>query len=120
MSKRLEITKEFVNLLAKSSAKRRKVLLRNASNTQLKGLFEVCLNIIRGNLPLDAVQFRRMKRHRKTLETLVNRRIPIYKKREVINQKGGFVASLAKYALPLLTHVIATQIGKIGRRRKKK
>ena len=119
MSKRLEITKEFVNLLAKSSAKRRKVLLRNASNTQLKGLFEVCLNIIRGNLPLDAVQFKRMKRHRKTLETLVNRRIPIYKKREVINQKGGFVATLAKFALPLLTHVIATQIAKrVGRRKK--
>lgn len=112
MSTRLEMTDAFVKVLAKSNPRQRKVLLKGASKEQLKGLFELCLNIIRGNLPMNSTDFRRLKRNRKTIEALANRRIPLYKKREIINQKGGFLGQLATFAVPLLAHVLASKLKK--------
>ena len=48
MSKRLEITEAFLRLLAHSSKPKRKILLQGATNEQYKGLFELCLNLLRG------------------------------------------------------------------------
>ena len=73
MSTRLEMTDAFIKVLARSNANQRKLLLRGATNEQLKGLFELCLNIIRGNLPVNNTEFRRLKRYRKTLESLLSR-----------------------------------------------
>ena len=112
MAPRIEITRAFVHLLAKCNSQRRQVLLENATNEQLKGLFELCMNMKRGNLPINSVQLQRFRRHKKTFDTLANKRISIRKKRAVINQQGGFVAAVAKFALPLLTHIIASQISK--------
>ena len=112
MTKRLEITEAFIHELARTTPRRRKVVLKHATNTQLKGLFELCLNIIRGNLPIDKTAFQRLKRHRTTIETLGNRRVPLYKKREILNQKGGLLGQLATFALPLLTHLIASRFAK--------
>ncbi len=112
MTKRLEITKAFIEALAKSSPQRRKALLKHASSKELKGLFELCLNILRGNLPINRTVFQRLKRHRRIIEDLSNRRIPLYKKRKIINQKGGFLGSLATFALPLLTHILTSALKK--------
>ena len=112
MSTRLEMTDAFIKVLAKSSAKQRKLLLRGATNEQLKGLFELCLNIIRGNLPLSNAEFQKLKRHRKTLESLASRRVPLYKKREIVNQKGGFIGAVANLAIPLLASIIANRLKK--------
>ena len=59
MSQRIEITEAFFRLLAKSSAAKRKILLAGATNEQLKGLFEICLNLIRGNLPFGVKEKKR-------------------------------------------------------------
>lgn len=107
MATRLEITKSFINSLAKTNTRRRKAILKQASNEELKGLFELCLNIIRGNLPITQPTFKHIKRHKKVIESLGNRRVPIYKKREIINQKGGFIGTLAAFALPLVTHLLS-------------
>ena len=110
MKGRLELTESFVYLLAKATPKRRKVLLRNASNAELRSLCELCLNVIKGHLPLNKNAFHRLKRHRKTLETLANKRMPMKEKRQFINQKGGIIGQLATIALPLLTHLITRKL----------
>ena len=61
MATRLEITENFAYQLADASRKERKKLLKNASEEQLKGLFEICLNIIRGNVPMEQSDFHRLK-----------------------------------------------------------
>ena len=112
MSTRLEMTDAFIKVLARSNTSQRKLLLRGATNKQLKGLFELCLNIIRGNLPINNTEFHRLKRHRKTLESLASRRVPLYKKREIVNQKGGFIGAVAKIAIPILASIIASKLKK--------
>ena len=112
MSKHLEIASAFVKSLANSSLARRKFLLRHATNLELKSLFEICMNLVRGKIPLDSNTFKSFKRQRKVITNLGNKRVSLKKKREIINQKGGFIGKLAIFALPLLTDLISRQISK--------
>ena len=118
MSQRIEITEAFFRLLAKSSAAKRKILLAGATNEQLKGLFEICLNLIRGNLPFGTKQKKTFRRKRHLIRDLANKRISIKKKRELLDQRGGaaFVSGLATFALPLLAQLIASGVKKITKK----
>ena len=106
MVTRLEMTENFAYKLAESTRKERKKLLKNATEEQLKGLFEICLNVIRGNLTMKPVEFQRFKRRKNTLTALASKKVPMYKKRRIVNQKGGFLSSVATFALPLLAQLI--------------
>ena len=52
MYKRLLAQEPFLRLLSRSSPKRRKSLLEQATKDELTSLFEICLNIIKGNITL--------------------------------------------------------------------
>lgn len=119
MSKRLAITEAFLRLLAHSSTQKRKLLLAGATNEQFKGLLEVCLNLLRGNLPLGVKDKTKFRRNRHLIRSLANKRISIKKKREFLNQRGGaaFVGSLATFALPLLAQLIASGVKRATKRK---
>lgn len=110
--KQLEIIKKLTHSLANSTPHKRRTILKRVSNSELKSLCGLCLNVTRGKFPVDKNALKRLKRHRKTLETLADRRVSLQKKRDVINQKGGFIGPLVAFALPLLTQLIASQISK--------
>ena len=116
MSTRIQVTAPFIQALASSTPRRRKLILRNATKVELEGLFEICLNLLRGKIPLNTDQYRKLKRERKAIEALSDRRVSLQQKKKIINQRGGFLGQLAIYALPLLTNIIANQISKRGKR----
>ena len=58
-----------------NSPKRRKGLLNQATQEELKGLCEICLNILKANIPLSYNNFRKLKRNSKTLKVLANSKI---------------------------------------------
>ena len=105
MFKRLRMNEPFLHLLARSSAKRRKFLLKQATKEELASLFEICLNILRGNLPLSPHMHRKLKRERNTLRKLADKASSLKQKKRVINQKGGFLGTIASIALPLLAQI---------------
>ena len=119
MSQRLEITEAFLRLLADSSTPKRKILLASATNEQLKGLFEICLNLLRGNLPLSANDKTQFRRKRNLVRSLANKRISIKKKKKLLGQRGGaaFVSGLATFALPLLAQLIASGVKRVTKRK---
>ena len=102
MSKALENSEPYIRLLARSSAKRRKLLLNQATREELKSLCEICLNILKGNIPLGDTNFRRLNRNCNTIKALANKRISLKIKKGIVNQKGGFLGTVASIALPLL------------------
>ena len=106
MSKRLQDNQPFLQLLARSSAKRRKALVKQATKEELAALFEICFNILRGNLPLSTHMHKKLERERQTLRTLADKKISLKRKKKVINQKGGFLGTVASIALPLLASLI--------------
>ena len=106
MSKRIKTNQPFIHLLARSSAKRRKLLLKQATKEELSSLFEICLNILKGNIPLSTQAFKKLQRHKNLIRTLGNKRVSIKHKKKIVNQKGGFIGSIAAIALPLLAGLL--------------
>ena len=117
---RLAVTKAFFNKLAKSKAKERTKVLKAATNEQLKGLCEVCLNIVHGNVKLSQKRYAAFKRQKDLLHSLSNKKLPLYAKRKVINQKGGFLGTLAAFSAPLLTQLAIKGVGRLVKRYKRK
>ena len=108
MSKRFAISEPFIRLVAESTPQERKSLLRHASKRQLKSLYIVCLNAVRGNLKLAPHVVKRLRRHRKTIETLGDKRVPQREKVRLVNQKGGLLGQVAGLALPVIAQVVAS------------
>ena len=106
MSKRLKTNQPFLHLLARSGAKRRKSLLKQATKEELTSLFEICLNILRGNIPLSTYMHKKLKREQNTLRRFADKKISITRKKKLINQKGGFLGTVAGLALPLLVQIL--------------
>lgn len=106
MSKRLQTNQPFLHLLSRSSAKRRKALIKQATKEELAALFEICFNILRGNLPLNSYMKKKLKRERHTLRTLANKKVSLKQKKEIANQKGGFLGTIAGIALPILADLL--------------
>jgi hypothetical protein len=107
MSKRLQKNQPFLHLLARSSAKRRKKLLQQATKEELTTLFEICLNILRGHLPLTPQLHRKFKKEQNTMRKLADKKVSIGYKKKLINQKGGFLGGLAAITLPILAQLFA-------------
>lgn len=106
MPTRLRNSQPFLQLLARSSAKRRKALLKQITKEELAALFEICFNILRGNIPLNSYMRKKLIRERHTLRTLADKKISLNRKKKLINQKGGFLGTVASLALPLLASLL--------------
>ena len=110
MNKKLLAQEPFLRLLARSGSKRRKRLLQQAPKDELTSLFEICLNIIRGNIPLNSTHYKKLKRHRTLLRTLGDKSVSLQRKKRLVNQKGGaigtVVGTIASLVLPLLSRLI--------------
>ena len=110
MDKRLLAQEPFLRLLTRSSPKRRKRLLQQATKDELTVLFEICLNILKGNIPLNDTAFKKLKRHKGILRTLGSKKVALTHKKKIVNQKGGaigtVVGTIASLVLPLLARLI--------------
>ena len=110
MYKRLLAQEPFLRLLASSNPKRRKLLLQHATKEELKTLFEICLNIIKKNIPLKQDQFKKLNRYKSLVRELGSKRVTLKRKNQLIHQKGGaigaVVGTVANLVLPLLASLL--------------
>ena len=108
MDNHMQHVQKLLEKLNFSNSAARKAVLRNLSNKEVKLLCEVCLNLVRGHLKIkDRKTFNKLKRGRRTLTYLADKRKPIRDKREILNQKGGFIGALAAAALPVVISEVA-------------
>lgn len=78
-----------------------KKLCRTKNKTKIKNILqeggkdltncicECALNLIKGNVPLTPYQFSRLKKHKRTLRVLSDKRVSKKKKKYTVNQKGA-------------------------------
>ena len=116
---RLSVTKKFFNKIARSKAQERAKVLKAATNAELKGLCEVCLNVVHGNVRLSKKRYSCFKRRKDVLHKLSDRKISLKSKRKVVNQHGGFLGTLAAFGAPLLTQLAIKGVGKLVKRYKR-
>lgn len=94
MSHRVRKHSEFLKMLSQCSIKQRKALLKNASSDLLKSICECSLNVLKGNVRLNARQKGRLTRHKRSLRLLADRKISYKRKKQILIQKGGFLPAL--------------------------
>ena len=93
--------------------KLRRAILANADADLICALAECAYNILKGNVPLTPTHRRRLIKYRKELRELAKRRLPIARRRHILQeQTGGFLSALlaplaGSVILPLLRQVLA-------------
>lgn len=91
--------------LSKCKSKRsRAKLIQNYKRCVIDAISEICLNFLEGKLKVSPKNFKKLIKYRKTIETL-KKKSPIYKRKRILIQKGGFLNILIPSALFLLEKI---------------
>ena len=70
----------------------------------------VCLECLRGNIPLSTCGKRKLRTHKYSIRKVPEKRLSLSAKRGVLGQRGGFL-------LPLLSAILPTLAGLLFRSR---
>ena len=92
----------ILHTLQQTRPRERNSIIGTVDSDIIRLLSEMCFNLLRGNVRLNATQVKRLKRHKRTIRTLANRTLSIKEKRRKL-QLGGF--------LPLVLPVISAALG---------
>lgn len=96
---------QHLNLLKKT--KRKAVFLRKCPNHVIKCVCECALNLLKGNIPLTIRQKNKLNTHKRVLRQLGDKKVPLFKKRRLLIQKGdGFLSVLIPAAVSVLSTLI--------------
>jgi hypothetical protein len=101
MSKRVKGNLPYLQVLAKSKPKIRKVIIEQTPNEVVMSICECCYNLLKGIIPLSPRQKQRLSRYKKHLRTLADKTISHTRKKRLLNQKGGNI--LTALPPPVLT-----------------
>lgn len=107
MSKRVEDCAHILNTICHTKGKTRRELLKILDNKTIKAICDCSLNIVRGTLKITPEEKEKLRKHEKSLLKLIDKRIPIKQKKELIQQKGG------GFLLPLLAPVLASVLANV-------
>ena len=84
-----------------------KAIIGAADDNLICCLCECAQNILNGNVPLNKVHLRKLKRYKTDVRKLVQRRTGKHQKKKIL-QKGGFLpALLAPIALEVLSPLVS-------------
>lgn len=98
-------TVEHLKLLSK--CKKKGALLRKCPNSLIKSVCECALNVLKGNVPLTKRQKNKLSPYKRTLRKLGDKKVPLFKKRRLLVQKGeGFLSLLIPVAVSVLSSLI--------------
>ena len=75
----------YLQVLAKSKPKLRKILINNVPESVIVAICECCLNLLKGVILLTSRQ--------KHLRALANKKVSRKRKKQYLNQKGGNLLS---------------------------
>ncbi len=99
---------DLLKVLLKSSPKLRRAIIGAADKDLIDCLCECSMNILRGNVVLTANQRDKLRRHKKALRKMANKRLAAKPKREIL-QRGGFLGMLlAPLAASVLGPVVSS------------
>lgn len=108
MSKAIQ-RRDFLDLLNKSNNKRRRLLIDDATADEIKALIEGLYNIIHGKVQISRSDFRKLKRYKRSIRRIVDKRRSIKYKKKLFKQEGGMLS----VALPLLLSALGPTISRL-------
>lgn len=99
--------------ISQATPKFRKSMIKHAPPEVIHCVSECCHNVLKGNVPLSDTQKRKLQPNRQHLRLLADRRVPLHKKRKILNQKGGFLPILALTLAPMIADTVGKLVDKI-------
>ena len=91
-----------LKLLSRANKEERTAIINKSSRNLILALSEVIFNVLEGTVQLTPDEIRRLRRYHKTLYTIARKSTSIVKKKKLLKQKGGFLATLLPPAIALL------------------
>lgn len=100
MSERLKKFLPILKKMKKIGPKGRNKVLKHACDDFVMCLCEISQNTLNSTVPLTDSQFKKLLQHKSILRKLIDKKIPVKKKKSaILRQKGGFI-------LPLLAPIL--------------
>ena len=90
----------------KSSGKQRRDMITTANRGQIESISEIALNLLKGNILVPKSSFEQLKPHKDKLLYLIRKKPSLKQKKQVLNQKGGFLPALAGLIAPLAVDLL--------------
>jgi hypothetical protein len=109
MSSTLQRNWQVLRLVASvNSPTLRKKLLEQLckSDDFLRALREICKNTVLKKVPLTTKQAQRLKKHKKAIIALADKKVPKTKRKKFVQQSGGAF-------LPILIPIVASILGEV-------
>ena len=106
MSKRINRHAPLLQHLSRAKPSTVKSIIKTADKELINVFCECALNVLRGVVPLTKGQKSRLRRHKKCLRDLVNRKTSRQKKSNIL-QRGGFLGAL----LPPIIGILGGLLG---------
>ncbi|GFX45662.1 uncharacterized protein TNCV_1422461 [Trichonephila clavipes] len=103
----------LLHVLAAASPAQRKAILKSATDDQIKTLYEICDNLLSGNIPTKKIK--KLCSYKRVIRLLANRSVPISRKRNLFTpnrQVGGFLPLILPGVLSPLGGIAGKAIGK--------
>lgn len=98
--------RHFLLLFVQTTPTQRKVLLNTVTKDQLKVLSQIAHNIIRGTVSLNASEKEILKRDRRTVHLLGDRKLGYKHKQNLARGKQNIIYALVKIAVTYLKPVL--------------
>ena len=77
MSQRMKHNIDLLRVLARSSPKQRKAIIKTCHVDLIKCLAEISLNVLQGVVPINPSQKKKLKRFRSLLRALADKKVSI-------------------------------------------
>ena len=106
MSLRMRRNLALLETIYKSTPRVRKVIVSKANPDFINALCEIALNVLRGNIPLTDKQYTVLKKKKKLIRIVADKKIKLTKKKKTLNQTGGFLLPLLGAAIPFILNLI--------------
>ena len=95
--------RDYLTLLANSKdVKRRKALLDIVTKLEIDAISECFLNIVNSRVRISPSKIGKLKKIKRHLKEVTNKRCSFKKRKEILKQEGGFLTSILPVALSVL------------------
>ena len=106
------VKKNLVNLqrLAAASPKRAREILKHSGKDLYEALRQCVINVLNGVVSVSAAQKAVLRKYKKKLRDIANKKTPVKKRKTLIQTGSGFIIPLITAVLPHIISGIASLI----------
>ena len=107
MACKAQVPLDRLQRIGKGRGGKRQLFLQQCSDGVIQAVCECVLNVLKGVVPITRKQKEKLARHKEELRNLIRKEIPLFKRREILVQKGnGFLSVLLPAAISHITSLI--------------